>query len=85
MTKKQEESWIPVTDYEAIMEHALVMAHQLEQVLPFIPMDSELYHRVAVELSQYSGWIKKRLDPFVLQSRQQLKKQIQVNLDEQSS
>ena len=54
---KPSESIAPQGPYQECLEHSLVMAHLLEQVVQFLPMDCELWHHSGVQLSQYSGWI----------------------------
>ena len=59
---RQIESITPRGSYQECLEHALVLAHILERTLEVIPYDSELWHRGGVELQQFSGWIKHKID-----------------------
>jgi len=69
--KQTSDRVIPRGNYQECLEHALTMAHLLEQVTMFLPMDSELWHRSGVELQQFSGWINHRLnmDQFRVEAR----------------
>jgi hypothetical protein len=56
-----DESITPRGPYQECLEHSLVMAHILEHAMMFLPQDGELWHRGAVELGQYTGWMNRAI------------------------
>jgi len=52
----------PQGPYQQCLEHSLTLAHLLEQCAQFLPMDSELWHRSGVELTQFSAWINRKIN-----------------------
>ena len=71
--RSERESVTPRGAYQECLSHSLVMAHLLEQCVQFLPKDCELWHRSGVELSQFSGWINRKInaDATRLEARRQ--------------
>jgi hypothetical protein len=61
---KHDESITPRGRHQECLEHSLAMAHIIEHAMMFLPKDCELWHRSAVELSQYGRWINRELKPW---------------------
>jgi hypothetical protein len=62
MGSRSEDRVTPRGGYQESLAHALAMAHLLEHAVIFLPEGCDLWHRSSVELSQFSGWINRRLE-----------------------
>jgi hypothetical protein len=55
------ESITPRGPYQECLQHSLVMAHLLERIEQFLPMDSQIWHDTGVQLGQFSGWMNRAI------------------------
>jgi hypothetical protein len=67
----------PRGNYQESLEHALTMAHILEDALQFFPQDCQLAHRTGTELLRFSGWLKTQFnwDETLLDARRHVRPQ----------
>lgn len=73
MAEQEDKRITPRGDYQECLAHALTLAHILEHAAMFLPKDCELWRRSAVELSQFSAWINRKIgaESHLLAARQQ--------------
>jgi hypothetical protein len=68
-----DESITPLGPYQECLEHSLTLAHLLERVVQFLPIDSEIWHDSGIQLGQFSAWINHAInaDATRLEARRQ--------------